>query len=514
MAERQVMAGSETAIRLRDALVGEPRGVSGYIAGGFVAHHGEALPIADPATGSVIATLHESDAAEVGAAVRAARHAFDHGPWPKSSITKRQQVLMAIHDAIMAHADELAALESINTGVPLAQTRGMHIPRAAYNFKFFAEYINHSAGELYQQEEGFLTLVSREPMGVCALIGPWNVPLGLTSMKLAAALAFGNTCVVKPSEMTPLTVVRLVELMRDCGLPEGVVNLVNGRGHVTGAALSGHPGIDMVSFTGGTETGRAIMTALAKGIKGSAMELGGKSANIIFDDADFDRALDGALLGVFANNGQMCLAGSRIFVQRPIAERFMEAFVARMGNLRIGDPLVPGTELGPMINAAQKQRMIDYVAIGESEGARLLAGGKAVPGMEAGHYVQPVAMLSRDNGARLCQEEIFGPFATFQVFDTEEEVVRLANESRFGLAGYVWTEGLARAHRVAQALRTGTIWVNTPMVRDLRSAFGGYKESGVGREGGRGCEAMYTEIKTVMIPVAERPIHKLGGSDA
>ncbi|MCC5978207.1 MAG: aldehyde dehydrogenase [Salinarimonas sp.] len=508
------MTGAEAAIGLRDALAAAPRNVTGFVAGGFVRPHGEALPIADPATGQTVAILHESDAHEVDAAVRAARHAFDHGPWPKTGIAARQQVLMAIHDAIMAHADELAALESINTGVPLAQTRGMHIPRAAYNFKFFAEYINHSAGELYQQEEGFLTLVSREPMGVCALIGPWNVPLGLTSMKLAAALAFGNTCVVKPSEMTPLTVARLFQLMGDCGLPEGVVNLVNGRGHVTGAALSGHPGIDMVSFTGGTETGRAIMGALAKGIKGSAMELGGKSANIVFDDADFDRALDGALLGVFANNGQMCLAGSRIFVQRPIAERFMEAFVARMQSIRIGDPLGVGTELGPMINAAQKQRMIDYVGIGEGEGATLLGGGKTVPGMATGYFVQPTAMLSHDNRARLCQEEIFGPFATFQVFDEEDEVVWLANESRFGLAGYVWTEGLGRAHRVAQVLRTGTIWVNTPMVRDLRSAFGGYKESGIGREGGRGCEAMYTEIKTTMIPVTPRPIHKLGGSNA
>ncbi|MCC5987404.1 MAG: aldehyde dehydrogenase [Pararhodobacter sp.] len=495
---------------LRDTLTGKPRVVSGFVDDAFEPPRGAVLDVRDPATGEIIAQLHESDAAEVDAAVMSARRAFDTGPWRKATVDERQRVLMRIHDAILAHADELAEMESINTGIPIRQTRGMHVPRAAYNFRFFAEYIGQSAGEVYTQEPGYLTMVLREPLGVCALIGPWNVPLGLTSMKLASALAFGNSCVVKPSELTPLTVARLFEIMQGCGLPPGQVNLVNGRGHVTGAALSGHPQIDMVSFTGGTETGAAILGALAGGIKGGAMELGGKSANIIFDDCDFDRALDGALMGVYANNGQMCLAGARIFVQRGIAERFIDAFTARTCAIRVGDPLDPQTELGPMINAAQSERIAHYVAVGQEEGARLLAGGKPHPGFDAGNFVEPTAMLVNDNAARLCQEEIFAPFATLQVFDSEEEVVALANDSRFGLAGYIWTGNLGRAHRVAGAMRTGTVWINTPMVRDLRSAFGGYRESGLGREGGRGCEAMYTEQKTVILPLEERPIPALG----
>lgn len=499
---------------LRDTLSARPETVTGYLADGFVeAAGGTALPVVDPTTEARIADLIESDAAAVDAAVRAARTAFDTGPWPHWPVAKRQAVLLAIHDALLANVDMLAELESLNTGVPLAQTRNMHVPRAAYNFKFFAEFIGQAQGDAYTQEDGYLTLVTRDPVGVCALIGPWNVPLGLTSMKLAAALAFGNTCVVKPSEMTPLTVARLFGLLKEIGLPPGVVNLVNGRGSVTGAALVGHPDIDMVSFTGGTETGRAILTALAKGIKGGAMELGGKSANIVFDDADLDRAVDGALLGVFANNGQMCLAGSRIFVQRGVADRFIDAFVTRAAAMKVGDPLIAGTELGPMIGQAQRDRIVDYVAIGKADGGELLTGGKPAD-RERGYFVEPTVMLATDNASRLCQEEIFGPFATLQIFDTEEEAVRLANESKFGLAGYLWSEGLTRAHRVARRLRTGTVWINTPMMRDLRSAFGGYKESGLGREGGKGCQAMYTEEKSTVLATDPKPLVKLGASGA
>ena len=494
---------------LREGLRGRPRTVTSHVGGQFAAAAGEMIEVVDPASEAVIAHLHEADEAEVDAAVMAARNAFETGPWRQTTIEQRQVALMAIHDRILEHAEELAELESVNTGIPLAQTRGMHVPRAACNFRFFAEAVNQSGGKAFTQEDGVLSLVTHEPIGVCGLIGPWNMPLGLTAMKIAGALAFGNACVVKPSELTPLTVARLVELASDI-LPEGVLNLVNGRGQVTGAALVSHPQIDMVSFTGGTETGRAILKALAGGIKLPAMELGGKSASIVFADADIDYALNGALLGSFMNNGQMCLAGSRIFVQRPVAELFIERFAQRTAQMRVGDPLSKETEIGPMINRAQCERMLRYAESGAGEGARLLTGGKLHGQSNGGFFAEPTAMLAPDNDIAICREEIFGPFATLQVFDEEEEAVARANDSDFGLVGYVWTEGLERGLRVSSALRTGTVMVNTPIVRDLRTGFGGYKMSGLGREGARGSRAMFTEEKATIIARGKRRFPHMG----
>ncbi|MCY0151137.1 aldehyde dehydrogenase [Hoeflea alexandrii] len=495
---------------LREELNQQPKRLSGYVSGGFTSPaDAEEIAVIDPTTEIRVATLLESSADEVDAAVEAARHAFDKGPWGAATVAERQAALTRIHDAILANADELAMLETINTGIPLSQTRNMHIPRAAYNFRFFGEYINQSGGEVFTQEPGLMSLVTYEPIGVCALIGPWNMPLGLTAMKIAGALAFGNTCVVKPSELTPLTVTRLFEIIEGV-LPEGVMNLVNGRGHVTGTSLVSHPGIDMVSFTGGTVTGAAILGSLAKGIKGSAMELGGKSANIVFADADFDKAVDAALLSSFMNNGQMCLAGSRIFIDRKISDRFIDSFTRRIKALKIDDPAADGTEIGPMINQAQRERMERYAGSGLGEGATLLAGGHRCASLNTGYFFEPTAMLAPTNELAICQEEIFGPFAALQIFDEEDEVVARANDSEFGLVGYVWTEDLNRSMRVASALRTGTVLVNTPIVRDLRTGFGGYKQSGLGREGAKGSQAMFTEMKTTIIAREPRKMPRMG----
>jgi 5-carboxymethyl-2-hydroxymuconic-semialdehyde dehydrogenase/aminomuconate-semialdehyde/2-hydroxymuconate-6-semialdehyde dehydrogenase len=495
----------------REAMADAPKRITGFSAGRFVEPAGEELQVIDPTTERPVAILHESSADEIDRAVMAARDAFERGPWRRTTVAERQKALMAIHDLIMANAAELAELETINTGIPLAQTSMMHIPRAAYNFRFFSEYINQASGDVFTQEPGLMSLVTYDPIGVCGLIGPWNMPLGLTAMKIAGALAFGNTCVIKPSELTPLTVTRVVELVAQAGiLPEGVLNLVNGRGHVTGAALSSHPEIDMVSFTGGTQTGAAILAALAKGIKGSAMELGGKSASIVYADADFELALDGAMLGSFMNNGQMCLAGSRIFVERKVADRFIESFAARTKALKVGDPLAAGIEIGPMINHAQRERMARYVESGLAEGAELIAGGHRHSGFNTGYFVEPTVMVAPDNSIAICQEEIFGPFATIQLFDDEDEVIARANDSRFGLVGYVWSQELKRAMRTAGALRTGTVMINTPIVRDLRTGFGGYKQSGLGREGARGSQAMFTEMKTTIIAQERRQFPRMG----
>ncbi len=487
------------------------RAQTSFIDGAFVdVASGHRFPVFDPATGERVAELQEADAAEVDRAVRAARTAFEDGRWSGLTVERRQNVLMAIHDAVLAHQAELAEIESACTGLPIAQVKGFYIPRAAYNFKFFAEFIGQVGGDLYTQEPGYVTSVFREPVGVAALLGPWNAPVTLCSMKIAAAIAFGNTCVVKPSEIAAAGMQRFMEILHTTLLPAGVVNLVNGRGPVTGVALVEHPEVNVVSFTGGTTTGRAILASAAKGLKACTMELGGKSASIICADADFERALDAALLGIFGGNGQQCLAGSRILVERSIADRFIDAFVQRTRQLRVGAPSRMDTEVGPLASQAQLERVMSYVDIARADGAELLTGGRRIAAQGPGYYFEPTVVRAPSNAARVCQEEIFGPFATFVTFDDFDEAIAIANDSPFGLVGYLWTNNLHKANQATRRLRTGTVWINTPVVRDLRSAFGGYRESGIGREGGKGCMALYTEEKTCMVAVDNVPIRRMG----
>lgn len=469
---------------------------------------GRPIAVLDPATGDPAAEVAEADAALVDAAVAAGRRSFADGTWRRLGVERRQQVLRACADTIDAHAGELVDLECLNTGIPRDQLAGRQIVRAATNFRFFADYIGQSAGSLFEQHPGYLTLVRHEAVGVAALISPWNAPLALASMKIAAAIGFGNSCVVKPSEIAPLGVTRLVELLAETGLPAGVVNLVNGTGPVTGAALVDHPDVDRISFTGGTATGRVIMAAAGARLRPVTMELGGKSANLIFADCDFDRAVDAALVGIFANNGQQCLAGSRILVERTILDRFVAAFVPRAAALHIGDPRAAGTELGPVISEAQRRRVLHYADIAHADGSTLLTGGRACDG--PGFFVEPTVALAQDHDSRLCQDEVFGPFATLIAFDDEADAFRLANATRFGLVSYVWTENLGRAMRAQEALTSGVVWINTPMVRELRAPFGGYGDSGIGAEGGRACERFFAREKTVTLPRTLPSIARLG----
>lgn len=469
---------------------------------------GQDIPVIYPADERQVSSLREADAAEVDAAVRSARSAFDKGPWPRMDVDTRKDILYRIRDVMRANSEELSYLECLNTGLTMDSV-ARHVERLAKNFEFFAEVISTVSGETYTQAPSYLTYVTHEPRGVGAMMAPWNAPLALASMRVVTCIAFGNTCVLKPSEYTPLSMYRMVELMHEAGLPPGVVNLVNGRGPVTGAALVGHPDVDMIGFTGGTTTGKAIMAEASKYLRPVILELGGKSANIITDSADLDKALDGSLTGIYANNGQQCLAGSRILVQRDIADDFIERFVDRSERIAVGDPMDAGTEIGPLAFKAHLDRVLSFADSAQAEGSKLLTGG-ARTDHPKGFYMQPTAVLAPSNDSRVAREEIFGPFATFLIYDTLDEAIQIANDSDFGLVAYVWSEDLRTTLRASRDLRAGTIWVNTPMMRELRAPFGGFKESGIGRDGANASREFFTEEKTTTIPIDDVPLGSFG----
>ena len=477
-----------------------------FINGGWTSGEGaERIPVISPIDETLVAEIAQADAAEVDHAVRAARKAFVAGTWRNAPVSKRQSVLRRIAALIREKVDVLAERECANAGLPIRQIRERHVQRAAANFEFFADFIGQAANECYEQEPPFLTIVRREPVGIAALVAPWNAPLALATMEMAGALAFGNCCILKPSELTPLEFVPLFELMKEAGVPDGVVGLVNGSGPVTGAALVGHIDIDVVAFIGGTETGRHIARAAGGNLKKYVAELGGKSANIITPQCDLERALDAALVSIYSNNGQQCLAGSRILVDQSIAKDFIDRFVARAKNIRVGDPRDMATEVGPVISRAQYDRVLSFAA-----GANILTGGKRADGFDRGYYVSPTVAFAEDNATPLCQEEIFGPFATFLTYDGIDQAIEIANQSEFGLVAYLWCSDMPTVMRVQDALQAGTIWVNTPLARDLRAPFGGYKNSGVGRTGGLSSRNLFTEEKVVTMPMQDFPIAKLG----
>jgi acyl-CoA reductase-like NAD-dependent aldehyde dehydrogenase len=474
--------------------------ITSWINGKPVAERGQfEVPVIDPATEDAMALVLEADAAEVDEAVKAARHAFDHGPWPRLAPAERARILRLVADLIDARAPEIAALESQHTGMPITQIKNMHLPRTSLNFRFFADYVTQMQGKSYADQPNVVTYVKRYPIGVAALIAPWNVPLGLGMMKTAAALAFGCTVVLKPSEMTPVTFPIMMEILKQAGVPDGAVNLVNGRGNVTGAALSAHRGVDCFSFTGGTSTGRMIAASAGHMLKPATMELGGKSAAIVFADCDFDAALFGVHLANFAGNGQQCLNGTRVMIERPLFERFSAALVAKAEAMKIGPPSDPTTELGPMQNGPHMARILSFVDRAKADGCDILTGGGRNTAFPKGFYIDPIIAVAPDNARIICQEEIFGPFATLIPFDTASEAIAMANENDFGLVGYVWSQDIDKALSTADRINTGAVWINTPMMRELRAPFGGWKDSGLGRESGDGCATLFTEEKTITI---------------
>jgi aminomuconate-semialdehyde/2-hydroxymuconate-6-semialdehyde dehydrogenase len=465
---------------------------------------GEYVDNLEPATGEVYSSLADGDGADVARAVDAADRAFP--AWSRMPAEERSQILLRVADGIEAALEPLAQAESLDTGKPLTLARAMDIPRAAANFRFFATAAPHFHSEAYATDRKALNYTLRRPRGVAGLISPWNLPLYLLTWKIAPALASGNTAVAKPSELTPMTAFMLAEICRDAGLPKGVLNIVQGRGARAGAALVAHPRVTTLSFTGGTATGAEIARTAAPLFKRVALELGGKNPNIIFADADVDEAIETSLLSSFANQGQVCLCGSRIFVEKPIYNSFVERFTAAARALRVGDPKEPGTRQGALISAAHRDKVMGYIDLARREGGTILCGGGPPKDpvnqrCRNGYFIEPTVITGLPADCRVNREEIFGPVVTIAPFRDEDEVVGWANGTDYGLTASVWTENLSRAHRLADRIASGTIWINCWRLRDLRVPFGGMKKSGVGREGGEEALRFFTEPKTVCIRV-------------
>jgi 5-carboxymethyl-2-hydroxymuconic-semialdehyde dehydrogenase len=486
-----------------------PSKIEHFIGGRHVpSADGATFDIADPVSNQVYAQAAAGGPADIDRAVAAAREAFESGPWPALAARARAKVLNKIADGIEARGERIAAMETFDTGLPITQAKGQ-AARAAENFRYFADVVVAQHEAAFSQP-GQLGYVLRKPAGVAGLITPWNTPFMLESWKLAPALASGCTIVLKPAEWTPLSASLLPEIMTEAGVPDGVFNIVHGIGEDAGAALVAHPNVPLISFTGETTTGKIIMKSAADHLKGLSMELGGKSPCVIFADADLGAAIDSALFGVFSLNGERCTAGSRILVERAVYDGVVARLADRAGRVRVGDPSNPTTEVGALVHPEHYARVLDYVEIGVKEGARLVAGGSRPVDLPAGNYLAPTVFADVKPSMRIFQEEIFGPVVAVTPFDTEEEAIRLANGTKFGLAAYLWTSDLKRAHRVAAAVESGMTWINSHNVRDLRTPFGGVKASGLGREGGQHSIEFYTESRIVHIALGDSHVPRFG----
>ncbi|RNI30206.1 aldehyde dehydrogenase [Rufibacter immobilis] len=461
---------------------------------------GAYLPNINPATGEVYSQIPDSDERDVQAAVEAAQAAFP--AWAALSAEKRGRFLIKLSELIDRDLERLAEAETTDNGKPLSLSRTVDIPRASSNLYFFGTGVQHFASEAHHMEGVAVNYTVRKPLGVVACISPWNLPLYLFTWKIAPALAAGNCVVAKPSEITPYTAHLLAELCVEAGLPAGVLNIVHGTGPKVGATLCEHPEVKAISFTGGTQTGKTIARAAAPMFKKLSLELGGKNATVIFADCDFEKTVTTAVQAAFANQGQICLCGSRILVERSLYARFKAAFLKRVENLTVGDPMEAGSNMGALVSEAHLQKVQQYIALAQEEGGTLLTGGERVQ-LEGrcanGYFLQPTVFENLPHTCRTNTEEIFGPVVTLLPFDTEEEALTYANHTQYGLAASVWTQDLTRAHRVAHQLQAGIVWVNTWLLRDLRTPFGGTKQSGVGREGGWEALRFFTEPQNVCV---------------
>jgi acyl-CoA reductase-like NAD-dependent aldehyde dehydrogenase len=472
-----------------------------YIDGAFVdALDGRTLAVTNPHDNRPIVDVALAGAADVDRAVAAAKKAFPR--WSRLAAGERGRLLLKLADAIEANADELARLETLNTGHPIRDTRGLDVPRTAATFRYFGGMADKFEGSIVPVDAGFLDYVTHEALGVVGQIVPWNFPLMFTSWKMGPALAAGNTVVLKPSELTPLTALRIAELMSEVGIPPGVVNIVPGFGNDAGERIVQHPEVAKVSFTGSTAVGKRVLAGSASNLKRVGLELGGKGANVVFEDADLARAVGGSLFAIFHNQGQACIAGSRLILHERIADAFVEKFIGVAKTIRLGDPFDPQTEMGPLTSIVHRDRVLAYCDVARSEGGEILIGGKAPadPELAAGCYVEPTVVRAGTYD-RVAQEEVFGPFVTVTTFATDDEAIEIANATQYGLGGGLWTRDLSRAHRAAREIRSGMLWVNCYKRVHPGSPFGGMGASGHGREMGFEAMRQYTDPKAVWINV-------------
>jgi aldehyde dehydrogenase (NAD+) len=472
-----------------------------FIGGEFVdaAAHG-LIETLNPHDNSLLAEVAEARAEDIDRAVAAATQTFP--AWRDMAAADRGKLLLRLADAIEAHTDELARIESLDTGHPIRDALSLDVPRTAATFRYFGGMADKLQGSVVPVEQGFLNYVLREPIGVVGQIVPWNFPIMFTSWKMGPALAAGNCVVLKPAELTPLSSLKIAELMRDVGFPPGVVNVVPGYGAVAGQYLAEHAGVQKIAFTGSTATGRKIVAASAGNLKRVQLELGGKGANIVFDDADLPAAIGGSAFAVFHNQGQACIAGSRLLLHEKIADQFLEGFLKLAASIRIGDPLDPATEMGPLTSTMHRDRVLGYCKVAREEGGEILLGGKPPAGalFERGCYVTPTVVRARP-ADRVCQEEVFGPLVTVTTFNDESEVIAIANSTVYGLGGGLWTRDLSRAHRVARSMISGMVWVNCYKRANPGSPFGGVRGSGYGRDMGFEAITDYTSTKSIWVNV-------------